>query len=304
VTVYVYIGQATDYLAQEDIAMPAISVLDSIIHYEQNGVGTPLVFLHGNPTSSYLWRNILPAIEGPFRCLAPDLIGMGQSGKPPLNYDFSDHARYLNAWFDVMGLQDMILVGHDWGAALAFDWAAHHPERVRGIAFMEAVIRPMSWDSLPTEVAARFKALKTPGLGEKIVLDGNEFIEKTLRATVLSPLSEQDIQCYTAAYTTADSRRPLLEWSRSMPFDGEPADVVRRMAFYHRWLGNSKDTAKLLLSFDGVAGGLAINQPMIAWCQANIANLDVIPCGAAKHNAPEDRPTEIASAINQWLAKC
>ncbi|WPU20961.1 haloalkane dehalogenase [Cedecea neteri] len=280
--------------------MPAISVLDSIIHYEERGVGTPLVFLHGNPTTSYLWRNIMPAIDGQFHCYAPDLIGMGQSGSSSSGYGFSAHARYLDAWLNTLNLQDIILVGHDWGAALAFDWASRHPGHVKGVIFMEAVLKPMAWQSLPPPVAERFKALRTP-LGEKIVLEDHDFIEKTLRATVLSTLSDKDIQAYTAPYTTPESRRPLLEWARAMPFDGEPAEVLKHIQCFNQWLANSEETPKLLLSFEDATGSLAINQEAVAWCRQHIANLTITPCGPAKHNAPEDRPEEIAAAINHWL---
>src|SRR3981081_4365167 len=129
--------------------MPTIEVLDSTMFFEEEGTGTPFVFLHGNPTSSHLWRHVLPGVGEPARRLAPDLIGMGRSGKPDVPYRFADHARYLDAWFDALGLEDVVLVGHDWGGALGFDWAARHPERVRGVAFFETIVRPMTWADLP-----------------------------------------------------------------------------------------------------------------------------------------------------------
>ncbi len=282
--------------------MSEISVLDSNIYYEEAGIGAPMVFLHGNPTTSYLWRHITPRLRGQFRCLAPDLIGMGRSGRPPIGYAFADHARYLDAWFDALDLKEVVLVGHDWGAALAFDWASRNADRVRGIVFMEAVMRPMHLNGMPPEVAERFRALRTPGVGERIVLDGNDFIEKTLRATVLSDLSDGDIAAYTAPYSSPESRKALLQWTRSMPFDGEPADVVSRIEHFIDWLAFSPTVPKLLLPFDGPAGSLVIDQDAVAWCKARIANLRVKLCGPAKHNAPEDQPEEIAAAIGDWLA--
>jgi haloalkane dehalogenase len=273
------------------------------MYYEEAGMGPPVVFLHGNPTTSYLWRHITPALDQQFRCLAPDLIGMGQSGRPSIGYSFADHARYLDAWFDALDLKDVVLVGHDWGAALAFDWASRNADRVRGTVFMEAVMRPMRWDSMPPEVAERFRALRTPKVGEKIVLEGNDFIERTLRATVLSDLTEGDIAVYTAPYSSPESRKPLLEWTRSMPFDGDPADVVSRIESFNGWLASSSTVPKLLLSFDGPVGSLVIDDAMTAWCRTNVANLKVTKCGPAKHNAPEDQPGEIAAAINNWLAQ-
>ena len=173
--------------------MPTIDVLDSTMFYEQAGSGTPLVFLHGNPTSSYLWRHVLPRIGAPGRCLAPDLIGMGRSGKPDVAYRFADHARYLDAWFDALALEDVVLVGHDWGGALAFDWATRHPGRTRGVAFLETIIRPLSWADFPGPARPRYETLRAPGLGETKVLDENFFIEQALRATVRSGLSDADL---------------------------------------------------------------------------------------------------------------
>lgn len=143
--------------------MPTIDVLDSTMYYEEIGTGTPFVFLHGNPTSSHLWRNVLPGVQGPVRRLAVDLIGMGRSGKPDIAYSFADHARYLDAWFDALGLDRVVLVGQDWGGALAFDYAARHPERVRGIAFLEAIVRPMSWEEFPAPRSPGSRRSAPPG---------------------------------------------------------------------------------------------------------------------------------------------
>ncbi|MBB3291152.1 MULTISPECIES: haloalkane dehalogenase [Rhizobium] len=279
--------------------MPSLNVLDSTIFYEDAGTGTPFVFLHGNPTSSYLWRHVAPAIATPARRLAPDLIGMGRSGKPDIAYSFDDHARYIEAWFDELALDDVVLIGHDWGGALAFDWATRHAERVRGIAFMETIVRPMTWENLPN-ARPRYEALRTAGVGETKVLDENFFIEQALRATVLKGLSEEDHAVYAAPYQTRESRRPLLAWPRSMPIEGEPADVIRRIETYDAWLAENADVPKLLLTFEGPPETLLIGEPMTAWCRANIANLDVRNCGPARHNAPEDQPEAIAAAISDW----
>lgn len=279
--------------------MPAIAVLDSTMFYEENGAGVPFVFLHGNPSSSYLWRGVLPGLGEPGRCLAPDLIGMGRSGKPAIGYRFADHARYLDAWFDALALDGVVLVGHDWGGALAFDWAARHPGRTRGVAFMETIVRPMSGAEFPAGARARFEAFRTPGVGETMVLDENVFIEESLRLTVLGGLADEDLAVYRAPYPTRDSRRPLLEWPRAMPLDGEPADVVGRIDAYDGWLAASDDVPKLLLTFDG-SPTLMIGDAMIAWCAANIASLEIEPCGAAGHLAPEDRPAAIAAAVAGW----
>ncbi|WP_030268699.1 haloalkane dehalogenase [Streptomyces sp. NRRL B-24484] len=282
--------------------MPEIAVLDSTVHYEEAGSGTPLVLLHGNPTSSHLWRNVIPRIGGGFRVLAPDLIGMGRSGKPDVAYRFDDHARYLDAWFDALGLEAAVLVGTDWGGALAFDRAARLPERTRGVAFMETIVRPMTWSEYPAAARARFEAFRTPGVGEELVLDRNVFIEGSFGQTVLTGLAEADLDVYRSPYPTRESRRPLLEWPRAMPLDDDPADVVARVKAYGDWLGGTPEVPKLLLTFDS-SPTLMIDPAMAAWCAANVAGLETVHCGPAGHQAPEDRPEEIAAAVTAWAGR-
>jgi haloalkane dehalogenase len=277
--------------------MPEVAVLDSTMAYREVGTGMPFVLLHGNPTSSYEWRSILPAVGTIGRALAPDLIGMGQSGKPASAYRFVDHARYLDAWFDALDLDDVVLVGHDWGGALAFDWAARHPGRVRGVAFMETIVRPMPADAFPP--GHPFRSILTPGVGETMVLDENFFTEQALFRTVLTPLSDEDLAEYRKPYPTRESRRPLLQWARSMPVDGEPADVVARIEAYDQWLAKSEEVPKLLLTFDG-SPTLMIDDELAAWCATNMAGLEVEACGPAGHIAPEDQPGAIATAVVAW----
>lgn len=279
--------------------MPTVSVLDSAMHYEDHGSGVPVVFLHGNPTSSHLWRHVLSAWSRPGRLLAPDLIGMGRSGKPPIDYRFDDHARYLDGWFDALELRDVVLVGHDWGGALAFDWAARHPDRARAVAFLETIVRPLSWSDFPESARGFFKALRTPGSGEAIVLEKNAFIETALPATVEGGLSEADLDVYRAPYPTAASRRPLLEWPRAMPLDGEPADVVARVDAYGEWLAGSDTVPKLLIAFTPGPGTM-IGPDLVAWCEANVAGLEVRDGGRAGHHAPEDSPQALADHIGAW----
>jgi haloalkane dehalogenase len=281
--------------------MPVIDVLDSSIHYAEQGEGKPFVFLHGNPTSSHVWRNVTPAFGPEVRCLAPDLIGMGRSGKPDIDYSFADHARYLDAWFDALDLRDVVLVGHDWGGALAMDWAARHPDRVRGLVLMETIIRPLSWDDMPG-ARPRYELLRSAA-GEVKVLDENFFIEQAIRLTIQKGISDADLDVYRQPYPTRGSRRPLLAWPRSMPIEGEPADVVERIEAYDRWLGESDDVPKLLLTFDGTAETLLVGPEIIDWCRENVANLDVRNCGPAKHIVPEDQPEAIAAAILEWVGR-
>ena len=280
--------------------MPSTQVLDSTMFHREVGDGAPLVFLHGNPTSSYLWRHVLSPVAGVGRCLAPDLIGMGESGKPDVGYTFADHARYLEAWIDTLQLGRVVLVGHDWGGALALDWAARHPGRVRGVALTETILRPMSWEDFPAAARALFRTLRTPGAGDAMVLDDNLFVEEALPATVMRGLSAEDLAVYRAPYPTPKSRRPLLQWPRSMPLDGEPADVVARIEAYDEWLRASHDVPKLLLTFEPGPSTM-IGPEMVDWCTANIASLQVRAHGPAGHHTPEDRPEAIAASLLAWL---
>ncbi|MFE4261192.1 haloalkane dehalogenase [Streptomyces sp. NPDC056883] len=284
--------------------MPVIDVLDSTMYYEELGApdGVPFVFLHGNPTSSHLWRGVLPRIGGRVRVLAPDLIGMGRSGKPGGEYRFADHARYLDAWFDALGLDEVVLVGQDWGGALAFDRAARHPEQVRGLAFMETILRPMTWEEYPPAARARFEAIRTPGVGEEMILERNLFIEDSIGKTVLNPMSEADHSVYAAPYPTPESRVPLLRFARSLPIGGEPADVVARVEAYDAWLAASPQVPKLLLHFDG-SPALMVGPELVAWSEEHISALESEYGGAAAHLCPEDRPEEIAAAVTAWAAR-
>jgi haloalkane dehalogenase len=270
-------------------------VLDSTIHHEEAGSGTTFVFLHGNPASSHVWRDVLPHVEG--RLLAPDLIGMGRSGKPDIPYSFADHASYLDAWFDALGLDRVVLVGHDWGGALAFDWAARHPDRVLGVAFLESIVRPMAWEELSPPARKRVETFRTPGLGEELVLDQDSFVRQAFTGGVLNPVD--DLKPYLAPFPTRESRRPILAWARQMPVGGEPAELVARIGAYDDWLANSPEIPKLLLTFTG-SPTLLITPEIARWCADNIAALEIIPCGAAGHHAQEDRPKEIGAEIAGW----
>jgi len=281
--------------------MPEVSVLDSTMHYEASGEGTPIVFLHGNPGSSRMWRNILPRVEAG-RLIAPDLIGMGRSGKPDIAYLFEDHARYLDAWFDALGLDNVVLVGHDWGGALAMDWARRHPDRVLGIAFFESVIKPIDGADFSEQARARTALIRTPGSGEELVLEHDTFVRQAYTGGVFTPVADDVMQGYLEPYPSSESRRPLLAWARQLPVDGEPAEVIATIRAYDEWLASSALVPKLLLTFEG-SPTLLITDPVIKWCRETISNLETEPCGAAGHHAAEDRPEEIAAAISNWLVR-
>ena len=194
--------------------MATIEVLDSFMSYTEAGTGDfPVVFLHGNPTSSYLWRNVIPHVADQTRCLAPDLIGMGASGKPDIAYRLADHVRYLDAWFDAMGLSEVVLVGHDWGGTLAMDWGARHPGRARGIAVIETFLRPMRWAEMPPQGAELFRGFRSPQ-GEEMVLKNNMFIEFNLTRGLIGEMAESDHDVYRAPFVEPASRKPMLAWSR------------------------------------------------------------------------------------------
>lgn len=273
-----------------------VKVLDSTMFTREAGTGDPIVFVHGNPTSSYLWRNVIPRLEAEGRCLAPDLIGMGHSGKPPIEYRFVDHARYLDAWFDALGLDRVTLVLHDWGSALGFHWARRHPNRVIGIAFMEAIVRPLTWSEWPEAARGLFQAFRTPGTGENLILQQNVFIERVLPGSILRKVTPEELNAYRAPFPTPESRRPVWRWPNEIPIDGEPKDVVEIVAAYGRWLEES-DVPKLLLAFEP---GAILPKPLVDWCQAHFRNLEVRHLGAGIHFVQEDQPEAIGDAIREW----
>jgi haloalkane dehalogenase len=275
-------------------------ILDSTMFHREAGAGpVTVVFLHGNPTSSHLWRNVIPHVAPRARCLAPDLIGMGKSGKPDIAYRFVDHARYLDAWFDALDLRDVVLVGHDWGGALAMDWAARHPDRVRGLVVLETFLRPMHWDDWLPQGRELFRALRTPGAGEQIVLEQNQFLAKSLEHGIKRGVTPEDSAAYNAPFPTPASRKPVLQWPREIPVEGEPADVTAIVERYGAWLASSK-TPKLLLTFEGASP--LVSEKTIAWARATATALEIRELGPAGHHAPEDRPDEIGRAIQAFLA--
>jgi len=280
--------------------MPEISVLDSTMHYEETGAGDPIVLLHGNPTSSFLWRKVIPGLASAGRVLAPDLIGMGRSGKPDIGYRFVDHARYLDAWFDALALQRVTLVGHDWGGALGFRWARRHPDRIAAMAFMETIIKSASWDEWPANARDIFQGFRTPGTGEQLILDQNMFVEGVLPGAMLHQLTPEEMDAYRAPFREPAHRLPTLVWPREIPIDGEPADVVELVNGYDRWLASSDDVPKLLLTFEP---GAIMSEPVVRWCRANVAALEVVPAGQGVHFVQEDEPESIASIVREWRAR-
>ena len=274
-------------------------VLDSEMAYVDTGAGDPMVFLHGNPTSSYLWRNVIPHLTGQARCLAPDLIGMGESGQSSNgSYRFVDHARYLEAWFDALGLTErVVLVTHDWGSALGFHWACEHPERVKGIVYMEGMVRPLQWSEWPEPSRRIFQAMRGP-TGEEIVLQKNVFVERILPASIMRTLTEEEFATYCRPYREpGESRRPTLTWPREIPFDGEPADVAAIVQRYADWLAGSTQLPKLFINADP---GIILVGAQREFCRAWPNQREVTVKGL--HFIQEDSPGEIGQAIAEWYA--
>jgi haloalkane dehalogenase len=280
------------------VSVQTIDVLDTFISYREAGTGSPIVLLHGNPTSSHIWRNVIPKLSSRGRVVAPDLVGMGHSGKPDSAYHFADHARYLDAWFDALALRNIVLVGYDWGGVLALDWARRHPDRVRGVVVFETFVRPMQWSDWSPEGEKLFRALRTPNVGEAMVIENNEFLARSLEHGVLRGLAESDRREYYAPFPDPKSRRPMLQWPREIPIDGAPADVVTVVEQYDAWLARGLAIPAAFLTFEG--SGLSTPE-IVEWTRATLPALEIIPLGHAGHHAPEDAPGEIAAAIGSWL---
>jgi len=275
----------------------SVPVLDSTMAYLEQGAGRPIVFLHGNPTSSYLWRNVIRHVSGLGRCLAPDLIGMGRSGKSPSGrYRFVDHARYLDAWFEAVGVsRDAVMVVHDWGSALGFHWARRHPDRVRGIVYMEAIVTPLEWDDWPENARGIFQAMRSPA-GEALVLEKNVFVERILPASILRTLSPEEHDAYRRPFAEpGEARRPTLTWPREIPIAGEPPDVVEIVTQYGTWLAASP-VPKLFVNAE--PGSILVGRQREicrAWPNQNEVTVNGI------HFVQEDSPDDIGRAVATFV---
>jgi len=280
-------------------ARARISVLDSEMAYVDTGSGDPVVFLHGNPTSSYLWRNVIPHVEGVGRCLAPDLIGMGDSGKNPSgSYRFLDHYRYFDFWMHAVGAtRNIILVVHDWGSGLGFHWANEHRDAVQGIAYMEAIVRPVTWEEWPESARRVFQGFRSEA-GESMVLEKNMFVERVLPASLLRKLTTAEHDVYRRPYLEpGESRRPTLTWPREIPIEGEPEDVHAIVSAYAEWLSAS-DVPKLFVNADP---GVILSGAQREFCRAWPNQEEVTVRGA--HFVQEDSPHEIGEAVAAFVEK-
>jgi haloalkane dehalogenase len=268
--------------------------------YVDVGEGDPIVFLHGNPTSSYLWRNVMPHVVPLGRCIAPDLVGMGDSGKLPepgaLSYTFVEHRRYLDGLLDELGVDGGVtFVVHDWGSALGFDWANRHRDAVGGIVYMEAIVRPLRWEEWPPQARSIFEGLRSSA-GEEMVLEKNLFVEAVLPASVIRALTAEEMAEYRRPFAEpGETRRPTLTWPRQIPIDGEPADVHEIVAAYADWLATG-DVPKLLMVADP---GAILTGGQLEFCRRWPNQREVTVAG--NHFLQEDSPDDIGSAIAAWL---
>jgi haloalkane dehalogenase len=272
-----------------------VAVLDTEMSYVDAGQGDPIVFLHGNPTSSYLWRNIIPYLTAHGRCLAPDLVGMGQSGTSPAHaYRFVDHARYLDAWFQALNLtSNVTLVVHDWGSALGFHRATRYPDQISAIAYMEAIALPLRWEDFG-EAGGMFQALRSPQ-GELMILDQNFFVETILPHSVLRTLTDQEMAAYRAPFLTRDSRLPTLVWPRQIPVDGDPADVTAIVDSYGQAMSRS-GLPKLLIV--GEPGAL-LKGRALEFCRTWPNQTEVTVKGV--HFLQEDSADAIGQALQAFV---
>jgi len=280
-----------------------VDVLGKRMAYVELGSGDPIVFQHGNPTSSYLWRNVMPHVQHLGRCIALDLIGMGDSEKlepsGPDRYTFAEHRRFFDAALEALGvIRDVTFVIHDWGSALGFDWANRHRGRVKGICYMEAIVCPLTWDEWPEQARAVFQGFRSPA-GEDLVLQRNVFVERVLPGSILRKLGDEEMNVYRRPFAEpGEGRRPTLTWPRQIPIEGEPADVSAIAAEYADWLGTS-NVPKLFLKAE--PGAILANDTLVNLVRGWPALTEKTVAGI--HFVQEDSPDEIGRAIAGWMSK-
>lgn len=288
--------------ADERYTKKTVTIMGHQMSYVDEGEGDPVVFLHGNPTSSYLWRNIIPHVAGIGRCIAPDLIGMGDSAKLPDSgpdtYKFTEHKAYLEAFLDSIEMQGKVtLVLHDWGSVLGFDWANHHREKVKGIVYMEAIVKPLSWKEFPEMARPMFQAMRSP-VGEKIVLEDNLFVEGILPLSVARGLNKEEMDIYRRPYVNpGEDRRPTLTWPREVPIGGEPIEVVDIVTSYGKWLEQSQ-IPKLFIN---AKPGTMLTGTQREYCRTWPNQEELTVTGL--HYVQEDSPHEIGVALEAFIQK-
>jgi haloalkane dehalogenase len=274
-----------------------VEVHGSKMHYVDEGAGDPILFLHGNPTSSYLWRNIIPHLSSLGRCIAPDLIGMGKSDKPDIEYGFFDQAKYIEGFIEELGLDKITLVIHDWGAGLGFHYAMRHEEKIKGIAFMEAQFKPMKWEEWPVGHALSFKYLfRNPVIGWFLISVMNTFVTLVLPLLILRKLSAEEKDHYRSPYKTIKSRKAVRQFPCDLPMDGKPRDVNEAYSNFNQKLQKS-ELPKLLIH---ATPGALITSKDVDWCRNNLENLKIVDFGEGLHYIQEDNPHLIGEELAMW----
>ena len=275
-----------------------VEIEGSQIHYIDEGSGDPILFLHGNPTSSYLWRNIIPYLVPQGRCIALDLIGMGKSDKPDIDYRFFDHYKYVEGFIEKLELSHLTLVVHDWGSALGFHYAMRHENNIKGMAYMEAILKPVKWEDFPNDFRMGFKLFRTPGIGWLMISVMNMFVTQILPQAIVRKLSEEEKNVYSAPYKTVQSRKPVRQWPCEIPIEGKPTDVYEVISNYNQKLQES-EVPKIL--FFATPGGI-INSKTVDWCKQNLKNLQGVDIGQGIHFLQEDNPHVIGEELAKWYA--
>lgn len=309
VVTFVVLSLAMPVLAQEAVAPSGkpisaefpfeshyVEVEGSKIHYIDEGTGDPILFLHGNPTSSYLWRNIIPYMSGLGRCIAPDLIGMGKSDKPDIDYSFFDHVKYIDGFIEKLGLKNITLVIHDWGSGIGFHYLKRHEENVKAVAFMEAILQTIPSYEAMGPMGAMFKNMRTPEVGWDLIVKQNMFVEVILPGAVLRKLTEEEMNHYREPFLEESSRKPVWKWPNEVPIGGEPAEVVKAVDAYRENLTKSH---KPKLLFYATPGAL-MTADMVQWCKDNLMHLETVDIGAGSHFIQEDNPHKIGEELARW----
>lgn len=278
-----------------------ISVKGSNMHYDEMGSGDPILFLHGIPTSGYLWRHIMPALSSQARCIAPDLIGMGQSDKPDIDYRVFDHIAYIEAFIDALKLKNITLVLHGWGSVIGFDYASRHEKNIKAIAFYESHLQPVThWDQLSLPVQQFATLLNRPGASYRAVIKQNYFIEKLLPRSVIRPLTSEEIAHYRAPFTTPESRKPLWQYVNDLPLGKGPDEVVNLIQHYSTWLQKTKIPKLLLYAIPGFMTTIQDVQ----WARDHFPNIQIAPLDDALHLAQESVPEQFSAALLKWYECC
>ncbi|HLB56828.1 MAG TPA: haloalkane dehalogenase [Coxiellaceae bacterium] len=277
-----------------------ISVKGSQIHYIDIGSGDPIVFLHTVPTSSYTWRHIISAISPKARCIAPDLIGMGQSDKPDIEYRVFDHIAYIEAFIDALKLKNITLVLHGWGSVIGFDYARRHEKNIKGIAFYESHLQPVTdWSQLSLPVQQLATLLNRPGASYRSVVKQNYFIEKLLPRSVIRPLTEEEMEHYRAPFQTPESRKPLWQYVNDLPLGKGPTDVVKLIEEYSKWLQKTKIPKLLLYAIPGFMTTIE----NVVWARDHFPNTEIAALDDALHLAQESVPEQFSEALLKWYEK-